>query len=168
MLRAGDIALLPHGTGHALADSARQPTTALDKFPLEEIGDRTYRLTAGGAGTRTLLACCSVSFEAPAVHPLLELMPPLLLVHGGGADDPMLPMLLEVMAAEVVNQRMGAATVMTRLADAIIARVVRAWVESRPGIPAPGAPSRGWSKAGPQRSANAPQWPRSKRARTTV
>ncbi len=141
LLRAGDIALLPHGTGHALADSARQPTTALDKFPLEEIGDRTYRLTAGGAGTRTLLACCSVSFEAPAVHPLLELMPPLLLVHGGGADDPTLPMLLEVMAAEVVNQRMGAATVMTRLADAIIARVVRAWVESR------SADTSGWLAA---------------------
>ncbi len=71
-LRAGDVVLLPHGRGHALADTAGGPTRPLDKFPLEQIGERTYRLCAGGGGTRALLLCCSVSFEAPAVHPLLD------------------------------------------------------------------------------------------------
>jgi AraC-like DNA-binding protein len=65
----------------------------------------------------------------------------LLLVRGGGADDPTLPALLEVIAAEVRSQRVGAATVMTRLADAVVARVVRAWVESR------SADTRGWLAA---------------------
>ncbi|WP_437826459.1 AraC family transcriptional regulator [Sorangium sp. So ce1153] len=35
------------------------------------------------------------------------------------------------MADEVLRRRIGAATVMTRLADVVITRVVRAWVESR-------------------------------------
>src|SRR5262249_61775620 len=100
-LDAGDVVLLPHGTLHALADRARGRTKPLSTFPLEEVGDRAYRLRAGGGGKRTLLACCSVSFEEPAVHPLLELMPEALLVRGGGTDDAMLPALLDAMADEV-------------------------------------------------------------------
>jgi len=130
-LHAGDVVLLPHGTGHALADTADGRTKPLDEFPLEEIGDRTYRLNGGGGGARALLFCCSVSFEEPAVHPLLELMPPALLVRAAATDDPALPALLETMAGEVVGQRVGAATVLTRLAEVVITRVVRAWVETR-------------------------------------
>jgi AraC-like DNA-binding protein len=140
-LEAGDVVLLPRGTGHALADRARRPTKPLEKFPLEQIGERTYLLAAGGDGARTTLTCCSVSFEEPAVHPLLELMPPMLLVRAGATDDPTLPALLKTMADEVLARRIGAAGVMTRLADVVIMRVVRAWVESR------SADTSGWLAA---------------------
>ena len=131
-LHAGDVALLPQGTVHALADRPDGPTKPIDDFPLEEIGDRTYRLVGGGDGDglRTLLFCCSVNFEAPAVHPLLELMPQALLVRGASTDDASLPMLLNTMAEEVLSQRVGAATVLNRLADVVITRVLRAWVET--------------------------------------
>jgi AraC-like DNA-binding protein len=124
--------LLPHGAGHALVDDPERPAKRFQPADREQIGETTYRLRAGGSGARSLLVCCAVSFEEPSVHPLLELMPEVLLVRGGGADDPTLPALLEAMAAEIKAQRIGAATVMTRLADIVIARVVRAWVESRP------------------------------------
>jgi hypothetical protein len=39
--------------------------------------------------------CCEVGFEDPTVHPLLELMPEVLLVRRGGIEDPSLPVLLE-------------------------------------------------------------------------
>jgi AraC-like DNA-binding protein len=130
-LHAGDVALLPKGTAHQMADKARGRTRPLADMPLEEIGDRTYAMRAGGGGARTVLVCCSVGLEQPAMHPLLELMPPVLLVRGGAARDPVLPVLLEAMADEVKSQHVGAATVMTRLADVVIARVIRAWVESR-------------------------------------
>jgi len=68
-------------------------------------------------------------------------MPPLLLVRGGAADDATLPPILDAMAAEVLARRVGAATVMTRLADVVIARVVRAWAESRT------EDTRGWLAA---------------------
>src|SRR5262249_17479143 len=64
-------------------------------------------------------------------HPLLELMPPLLVVRGAGQKDPTLRIFLETMATELREQRLGAATVMTRLADVVLARVLRSWVESR-------------------------------------
>jgi AraC-like DNA-binding protein len=130
-LHEGDVVLLPHGTGHALAHAARGKTRPLESVPFEEIGERTYRLRAGGAGARTLLACCSVGFDGPSAHPLVELMPPLLLVRDGATQDPVLSMLLDAMADEVRRQRIGAATVMTRLADVVITRVVRAWVETK-------------------------------------
>src|SRR5262245_40661981 len=104
-LEAGDVALLPRGTRHALADAVRRRTKSIGDFPLQEIGERTYLLAAGGAGARTVLVCCSVAFAEPAVHPLLELMPPMLLVRGGATDDPALPALLETMADEVLSRR---------------------------------------------------------------
>jgi AraC-like DNA-binding protein len=129
-LHAGDVVLIPHGTGHSLSHSPSGRTRRLEKIPLKQIGDEIYELREGGGGARTLLVCCSVNFEAPTVHPLLELMPPVLLLAGGAAHDPLLRGLLDIMAVEVQTKRLGAATVMTRLADAVIAFVVRAWVES--------------------------------------
>lgn len=131
LLHAGDVAFLPRGAVHALADTALGRTRPLADLPRQEIGDRIYHLTAGGAGSPTLMVCCSVSFEEPALHPLLELMPPLILVRGATTDDAALPVLLEAMAEEVVTRRVGAATVLARLADVVITRLIRAWVEAR-------------------------------------
>ncbi|WP_394837648.1 AraC family transcriptional regulator [Pendulispora rubella] len=140
-LYAGDVVLLPHGKGHALASKARARRIPLEKMPIQPIGERTYQMQAGVRGSPTTLVCCSVDFEQPAAHPLLELMPPMLLVRGGGAHDAALSPILEAMAAEVLARRVGAATVMTRLADVVIARVVRAWAESRT------EDTRGWLAA---------------------
>lgn len=130
-LDAGDVALLPQGTGHAIADTPRGRTRPLSQIPREEIGDRTYRLAAGGGGSQTLMACCTVSFREPALHPLVEQMPNVILVCGATTDDPTLPALLDAMADEVMAQRVGAATVLARLADVVITRLVRTWVEAR-------------------------------------
>ena len=130
-LHPGDVALLPLGTGHLLTDSVNGPTKPIDEFPLEEIGDKVYRLAAGGDGARALLFCCSVDFEEPAINPLLELMPSALLVRGAATHDATLRVLLDTMAGEMTAQRVGAATVLTRLADVVITRVIRMWVEAR-------------------------------------
>jgi AraC-like DNA-binding protein len=50
---------------------------------------------------------------------------------GDKIGDATLPVLPDTMAGEVLAQRVGAATVLTRLADVVITRVVRAWVEAR-------------------------------------
>ena len=130
-LHANDVVLLPQGLGHALADTAEGKTKPLEDIALEEIGDRVYRMCEGGGGGETLLFCCSINFDEPAIHPVLELMPPVLLVRGAGTEDTTLPALLESMAEEVATQRIGGATVLKRLADLVIARVVRSWVEHR-------------------------------------
>ncbi|AKU99610.1 Transcriptional regulator, AraC family [Labilithrix luteola] len=130
-LHVGDVVLVPHGTKHALAHKARGKLAPLEDIPLDEIGDRAYEMRAGTHGKATILVCCSVSFAAPAAASLLELMPPMLLIREGAAKDKTLPLLLDAMTEEVEARRVGAATVLTRLADVVITRIVRSWVESR-------------------------------------
>jgi AraC-like DNA-binding protein len=129
-LETGDIVLLPRGAGHALLDQVDSPTQRIHEVHRERVGDTTYRIRAGGTGTRALLVCCAIGFEEPSVHPLLELMPEVLHIRQGASEDKSLAPLLEAMASEIGHPRLGAATVMTRLADIVITRVVRAWVES--------------------------------------
>ena len=43
-----------------------------------------------------------------------------------------LPILLDLLASEVASQRIGSATIMTRLADIVMTQIVRAWIETRP------------------------------------
>ena len=129
-LHTGDVAFLPRGVAHVLSDMPQGRTKPLAEFPSEKIGQKTYRLSAGGGGSQTLMSCCSVNFDEPTIHPLLELMPPVLLVQGGTAGDTMLPTLLDAMADEVMEQRVGAATVLARLADVVITRLVRSWAEN--------------------------------------
>src|SRR5688500_14096362 len=111
-LEAGDLVLLPHGTAHVMADDER--TTRID--PMESIhreliGDAVYHLSGGGGGKRTLLVCCTIGFEGPTAHPLLELLPDCLLVRKADQSDPSLPTLLDIMAREVSKTRIGTATV---------------------------------------------------------
>lgn len=129
-LATGDVALLPQGTAHTLSDEVGGDLIDLDAIPLESIGEKTYVMRAGGEGTPTLMACCSVGFGDPTLQPLLALMPPLLLTRPGTVDGATLAALLEAMAAEMLAQRVGTATILTRLADVVITKVLRAWVEA--------------------------------------
>jgi len=130
-LAEGDLVLLPQGAGHRLLDAPGTPARLIRDLPRARTGDATFDLRVDGAGPRTLLVCCGISFEASALHPLLRMMPDVLHLPRGSARDPVLTTLLDTMASEVRAQRIGAATVMARLADIVVARVVRAWVEAQ-------------------------------------
>jgi AraC-like DNA-binding protein len=136
VLATGDVVLLPQGIGHNLVDAPGSPARPPRELTRERVGDTTFHLSGGGDGPRALLVCCGISFEASALHPLLRMMPAVLHVPSDGAHDPILSTLLDTMAAEVRDQRIGAATVMARLADIVVARVVRSWVEAQSGATA--------------------------------
>ena len=130
-LAVGDIAFVPRGSAHTLSDLPRRRTRPLSDFPREEIGDRTYRLSTGGGGRETILACCAVEIREPAMHPLLAHMPPVLIARAAAATDVALPAIFDAMAEEVINQRVGASTILARLADVVVARLIRSWIEDQ-------------------------------------
>ncbi len=132
-MEAGDVVLLPHGTGHAIADDPASPRRETGEASASVGGGDVYRLRMGGGGDRSLIVCCSVGFDAPAAHPLIALMPEVLMVRRAERVDPTLRAVLDLMAAETGNPRLGAATLMSRLADIVITQVVRAWAESHAG-----------------------------------
>jgi AraC-like DNA-binding protein len=127
-LEAGDAALMPGGVAHAITHAPNGQTRPLADFPRERIGERTFRMTVGGDGAETLIACCAVRFDQPALNPLLELMPPVIVVHCATCDAT-LRALLDAMSDEVMASRMGGAMILARLADIVIARLIRDWAE---------------------------------------
>lgn len=131
-LERGDIVLLPHGTQHAIADMPSRAAVPLAEVGPRLVGNATYRISTGGGGARSLIVCCTIGFEGPAAHPLVQLLPQTMHIRRADAKDPFVPVLLEMMAAEVADERVGSATVMARLADIIVARLIRTWVEARP------------------------------------
>jgi AraC-like DNA-binding protein len=130
-LDAGDLVFLPRGGEYALVDDPNTAaiTRAFEALPREYIGKDVYTLREAGQGDRCVMICSGVQFEESVVHPLLDLMQDVLHVRGGALDDVSLVVMLDAMAAESSAQRVGSATVMVRLADIVIARLIRAWVE---------------------------------------
>ncbi len=131
-LEAGDVVLLPHGTGHALADEPGRSLRFIDEVPRKLIGKDVFDVRIEGEGPRTLLFCGSILLDEPSLHPILAMMPAVLRVKGASTEDPHLIGLLQTMADEAETLRVGASTVLVRLAEAVVARVVRMWVERQP------------------------------------
>jgi len=129
-LAPGDAVFLPGGVAHTLADTPSGPTRPLAELPTEKIGEHAFRVTVAGDGDETVMACCSVRFDQPALHPLLELMAPAIIVRCATCGDPTLRALLDAMADEVTESRIGGATILARLADVVIARLIRGWAEN--------------------------------------
>jgi AraC-like DNA-binding protein len=129
-LYAGDIVILPHGTGHRLFSKPGVETHSIESMAPQLLGDHSFRLRTGGRGPVTRLVCCGIFFEEPAVNPLLELMAPVLLVREDAEHNQTLRVLLRAMAEEFKAQRIGAATVITRLADIVVTHVLRSWIEA--------------------------------------
>jgi AraC-like DNA-binding protein len=139
-LTPGDAVFLPSGVAHTIADAPTGPTRPFAEFPTEQIGEHAFRMTVAGDGDETLMACCSVRFDQPALHPLLALMAPVIVVRCATCGDPTLRALLDAMADEVMASRIGGATILARLADVVIARLIRAWAENE-------AAPKGWLAA---------------------
>ncbi|QZY29433.1 AraC family transcriptional regulator [Nocardioides coralli] len=132
-LGSGDIALVPHGHGHVLTDRPGSPVTPLSELMGDaEAGElRSFRL--GGDGGETVLVCGGYLFDARGgPHPLLELLPPVMHLESGALDEATRS-LVRVLAGEAAGPGPGSATVMNRVADALLIHVVRAWAATRDG-----------------------------------
>ena len=135
-MTAGDLVLVPHGTGHAVLDAPGSAATPLFDLPRTELGERYERLRIDGPGARTDLVCGAVSFTGLGVGRLVRSLPPVL--HAGhGEDTAWMRAAFEVIRDESRRPRPGSDVITARLADVLVVQVVRSWLES-------GAPDRGW------------------------
>jgi AraC-like DNA-binding protein len=135
LLHAGDLVLLPHGVDHQLASSSEGPSIPLEALPSERIGHNAALLRSEGDGERSLLICGGVRFAGPMAHPLLELLPRVLLLPSEGdqegkQEDAWLEATLRMLGAEALSLRPGSVAMMTRLADILVLQTIRAWLES--------------------------------------
>lgn len=139
-LSAGDAVLLPHGGFHILASEPDVPTVDIDSLSHIAVSENTYlvggeRRASGGAADEETqgdaIFCGSLRFNLDPLHPLMAMMPTVMRVDELDLRDATVPSLLDAMEREVALDRPGALGILARLADALAASIIRAWVECR-------------------------------------
>lgn len=140
-LRDGDLVLLPQGIAHRLASSPDVAGDSLEACQVTKMGSKVCDVVQDGTGSTSTLFCGTMALEAHALHPLIALMPPLIRGCDVASNDPIVGPLLEAMTAEATQPQIGSATVLSRMADLLTARLIRCWVNCH------GASTTGWLAA---------------------
>jgi AraC-like DNA-binding protein len=133
-LGEGDLALVPHGGGHALTDEPTTPAVPLGSLVKRPSPGGQYNVIHfGEGGGSTRLVCGAFRFGPSARHPLLAALPPVILVRGSaGRPAPWLDAILGFLGEEASRNQPGTETVISRLSDVIFVQAVRTWMETRP------------------------------------
>lgn len=127
-MAAGDVVFLPHGLGHAIAET---PTT-----PLHEA---RWMVSGTGTGARTELLCGAYQLDRSRTHPLVAQLPEVVHLHAG--RHPALRGALDLLAREA-GTAPGADAATSALLDLLLVYIVRAWYDEQPA-----AAATGWSAA---------------------
>jgi AraC-like DNA-binding protein len=121
-LAAGDLVMLGHGAGHAIAHAAPK---LLERSLPSPAGANVIH--TGGTGRRASLVCGAFSTDARDLPPLFSFLPPVLHVPAArGATA--IPVLLELLAAEAARGE-GADASIARLTEALFVHAIRAWAD---------------------------------------
>jgi AraC-like DNA-binding protein len=131
LLAPGDLALVPHGSGHRLATHTGVATPNIFELPHDYLSDRYAVLRHGDdSGAAITLVCGAVQFDHPAAANLIAMLPPVIHISGSDATRPGgLDQMLELMGHEARELRTGGETVITRLCDIVVIQAIRAWLE---------------------------------------
>lgn len=122
----GDLVVIPHGSGHTLADTPETPVKPLGEV-LEAVkfvgaGPLVY----GGGGTGCCLVCGDFAFDEREPHPLLENLPAKLCVSGDQSYNARwLDSAIGFIAHEAANLQPGANAIIDRLSEIIFIQVIR-------------------------------------------
>ncbi|MGA0608617.1 AraC family transcriptional regulator [Caldimonas sp. KR1-144] len=141
-LKPGDAVLLPRGSFHVLASAPDVPSVDIDSLARVAVSENIYLVDGRVAcGTTTTAAdtrhggpfdtmfCGAMRFNLDPLHPLVAMMPEVMLAGDLAQRDATVPALLEAMEREVSLDRIGACGILARLADVLAASIIRAWVE---------------------------------------
>jgi AraC-like DNA-binding protein len=133
-LLPGDMALVPHGRGHALRSAPEVAVSGrVDQLPQHFVTEHYSVLTHGRGDAVTRMFCGIVTFDEPAARSLVDGLPPLIHV---GATAPTSPAsihdAIRMMATELQDLRPGGEAVTIRLADILVVQAIRAWLTTDP------------------------------------
>ncbi|GAA3608034.1 AraC family transcriptional regulator [Microlunatus ginsengisoli] len=142
-VRAGDLALVPHGLGHdLLSEPWAGPGPRVDLLPQQYLSANYSILRYGGRGRAAQLICGIVSFDDPAARELIRTLPAVLFVGGDTVSAASsVRDTLRLMAGELSHPQPGGEAVATRLADILVVQAIRAWLATERGATA------GWLRA---------------------
>jgi AraC-like DNA-binding protein len=130
-LHQGDLALVCHGSPHAISNPARARPVPFGQVLARHV-DPGADLVFGGDGATTVLLCGGYHFAAGRDHPLRDILPPLIHVTTAASAGRDLALTVELLTRETAGRGIGSATVTNRLVDALFVYILRAWLADQP------------------------------------
>ncbi|MCO5733346.1 AraC family transcriptional regulator [Rhizobium sp. SSA_523] len=128
-LDAGDAIILPRGDAHVIASAEDVEPLPFDRYGRKEVCRGVFDLQCSPTTCDTVALTASMRFNIDKMHPLLQMMPDVMMTSDLAKSEPAIPHLLEAMAREVDMDRVGAGGILARLADVLTATIIRTWVE---------------------------------------
>jgi AraC-like DNA-binding protein len=127
-LGAGDAVLLPHGTGHVIADSPVDAVAVERAVPFERWLDGTApRLPSTGSG-EVEMVCGKYRLDRSRVHPLMAELPEVVHLPNRVGSHPELRAVIDLLGRELGGQRPGSCTAVPSLLDLFFVYVLRSWM----------------------------------------
>jgi AraC-like DNA-binding protein len=128
-LLPGDVVLLPDGRPHVLASAASGPAQPWQRLANAESRTGAGELLLEGRGGSTQFLCAAYEYDREVAHPLVSLLPEMLVVSGqepAGGD--LVQTTLQLIRHELSRRAAGWGTVIDRLVDVLFVHVIRAWL----------------------------------------
>ncbi|MEV7984939.1 AraC family transcriptional regulator [Micromonospora sp. NPDC085948] len=147
-LATGDVVFLPHGRGHALADSPSTPLVAPACDPndgrfLQRYATATVGEPVGTGGPTAVTLCGAYQLDRARTHPLLDDLPGLIHLPAHLGRQPELRATVALLAAELQRPRLGTDAIVPALLDTLLLYILRAWFDEQ----ATSGVATGWAAA---------------------
>lgn len=130
VLGPGDAVLLPHGTGHVIADAPADAATVARAVSFARWADgslpRPPRADDGGREVEML--CGKYRLDRSHAHPLLAELPPLVHLPGHAEGAPELRAAIGLLGGELDARRPGASLALPSLLDLLFVYMIRSWM----------------------------------------
>ncbi|MEU5777205.1 AraC family transcriptional regulator [Streptomyces venezuelae] len=133
-LTAGDVVLLPRGSGHVLADAPADGPTAARATPFDHWVEQhalpvTHDRAPGGPpGPAVEMLCGKYHLDRGQAHPLLDEIPDIVHLPRRPGHHPELQTAIDLLGREAGASRCGGDVAVAGLLDLLLVYMVRAWL----------------------------------------
>ncbi|HUL94532.1 MAG TPA: AraC family transcriptional regulator [Usitatibacter sp.] len=131
--REGDLIVFPQDVRQLMGSDLRLAPVEANRLPYENPDDPVVRLSYGGGGSASRMVCGYIACSRSVCRPLLDALPPVLVIHvGDDAGSGMTRELLRVAVRESWAQRPGAESLLTKVAELMFVEALRRYAASLP------------------------------------
>ncbi|MBS1032829.1 AraC family transcriptional regulator [Gluconobacter cerinus] len=129
MLSAGNAVFLPQGSAHQIFSDPRVLVQDIDYCDVMALSDTICAVACSSGTPQTIFFGGCMEFDLGGLQGLVPLMPELMMIDATSQRYLELMPILTAMEQEARAGRMGDAGILARLADVVMAVIVRGWVE---------------------------------------
>ncbi|MFI0975634.1 AraC family transcriptional regulator [Streptomyces sp. NPDC021093] len=126
-LGTGDVVLLPHGTGHVMADAPADAATVEQAVPFERWLDGTGPQLPRAASGEMRMLCGKYRLDRSRVHPLMAELPEVVHLPNRVGAHPELRAAVDLLGHELSTQGPGSCLAVPSLLDLLLVYMIRSW-----------------------------------------